>query len=45
MNLKNRNFLTLLDYSHHEIAYLLDLSKRLKIAKKKQTGNPQIKRA
>lgn len=43
MNLKNRNFLTLLDYSHHEIAYLLDLSKRLKIAKKNKQEIPKLK--
>lgn len=30
MNLKNRNFLTLLDYTPEEIGYLLDLSKDLK---------------
>ena len=30
MNLKNRNFLTLLDYTPEEIRYLLDLSKDLK---------------
>lgn len=30
MNLKNRNFLTLLDYTSEEIRYLLDLSKDLK---------------
>jgi len=35
MNLKNRNFLTLLDYTPDEINYLLDLSARLKDEKKK----------
>ena len=30
MNLKNRNFLTLLDYTPEEIRYILDLSKDLK---------------
>ena len=30
MNIKNRNFLTLLDYTPEEIRYLLDLSKDLK---------------
>lgn len=35
MNLKNRSFLTLKDYTKEEIRYLLDLSKELK-AKKKQ---------
>ena len=34
MNLKNRNFLTLLDFSKEEIRYLLDLSKDLKEKKK-----------
>ncbi len=35
MNLKNRNFLTLKDYSPEEIEYLLDLSAKLKDKKKK----------
>ena len=30
MNLKNRNFITLLDFSPEEINYLIDLSARLK---------------
>ena len=30
MNLKGRNFLTLLDYTPEEIRYLLDLAKDLK---------------
>ena len=34
MNLKGRNFLTLLDFSEEEIRYLLDLSKRLKEEKR-----------
>ncbi len=34
MNLKGRNFLTLLDYSPEEIAYLIDLAKDLKTKKK-----------
>ena len=35
MNLKGRDFLTLLDYTPEEIAYLVDLAAELK-AKKKQ---------
>ena len=35
MNLKNRNFLTLLDYTPEEMTYLLELAAELK-AKKKQ---------
>lgn len=38
MNLKNRDFLTLLDYSPEEIRYLLDLSKDFK--EKKHKGIP-----
>jgi len=38
MNLKNRNFITLLDFSTEEITYLLELSKRLK--KEKYEGTP-----
>ena len=34
MNLKNRNFLTLKDYTPDEIRYLLDLSAELKAKKK-----------
>ena len=34
MNLKNRHFLTLLDYTPEEIAYLLDLAARFKQEKK-----------
>ena len=34
MNLKNRHFLTLKDYSKEEIRYLLDMAHRLKKAKK-----------
>ena len=33
VNLKNRNFLKLLDYSTEEISYLLELSGKLKKAK------------
>lgn len=38
MNLKNRNFITLLDFSKEEIKYLLDLSQKLK--KEKYSGIP-----
>jgi ornithine carbamoyltransferase len=38
MNLKNRNFITLLDFSKEEIKYLLDLSQKLK--KEKYAGIP-----
>ena len=34
MNLKNRHFLTLKDYSKEEIRYLLDLAHQLKADKK-----------
>lgn len=34
VNLKNRSFLTLKDYSKEEIRYLLDMAHRLKKAKK-----------
>ncbi len=34
MNLKNRNFLKLLDYSQEEILYLIDLAEKLKEEKK-----------
>ena len=34
MNLKNRHFLTLKDYSKEEIKYLLDLAHQLKADKK-----------
>lgn len=40
MNLKGRNFLTLLDYSKEEIEYLLELSAKLKEKKKK--GEPTL---
>ena len=33
MNLKHRNFLKLLDFTPHEIRYLLDLASELKAAK------------
>ena len=35
MNLKNRNFLKLLDYTPEEIEYLIDLAIKLKKEKKK----------
>lgn len=38
MNLKGRNFVTLLDYTPEEISYLIDLAYRLK--KDKQEGKP-----
>ena len=34
MNLQGRDFLTLLDYTPEEIAYLLDLAAQLKAKKK-----------
>lgn len=43
MNLKNRNFLKLLDYTPTEIMYLLDLSSELKQAKKAGTEKPKLK--
>ena len=39
MNLKNRNFLTLKDYTPEEITYLLDLSAELKEKKKSLKAN------
>jgi len=41
LNLKNRNFLKLLDFSPEEIKYLLDFSKNLK--KSKQSGKEEKK--
>ena len=40
-NLRNRNFITLKDFSKKEILYLLDLANNLKSAK--YTGNEQQK--
>ena len=37
INLKNRNFLKLLDFTHEEINYLLELSASLKKEKKDGT--------
>lgn len=42
-NLKNRNFLKLLDFTPKEIEYLLDFSLELKKAKKARTENQQLK--
>ncbi len=42
-NLKNRNFLKLLDFSRQEIQFLLDLSRELKRAKYAGTEQPQLK--
>lgn len=36
VNLKNRSFLTLKDYSQEEIRYLLDLAHQLKKEKKRE---------
>lgn len=44
VNLKNRSFLTLKDYSKEEIRYLLDMAHRLKKAKKKWKSWNSIKR-
>jgi len=41
VNLRNRNFITLKDFSKNEILYFLDLSRDLKRAK--YTGNEQQK--
>lgn len=43
MKLKNEHFLKLLDYSPDEIAYLLELSHRLKKEKYEGTEKPQLK--
>ena len=40
MNLKSRNFLTLLDYTSEEIMYLLNLSAALKAQKETKTEKP-----
>lgn len=42
MNLKNRNLLTLLDYSPKEINYLLSLSKKLKKEKRRGSINKNL---
>ncbi len=43
INLKNRNFLKLLDFTPAEIAYLIDLSLELKKAKKAGSEIPRMK--
>ena len=43
LNLKNRNFLTLLDFSPQEIRLLLDLAKELKAAKYAGSEQPRLK--
>jgi ornithine carbamoyltransferase len=43
MNLKNRSFLKLLDFTTDEINYLLDLSIKLKAAKKTGTEEQKLK--
>ena len=43
MNLKNRSFLKLLDFSPKEIRYILDLSKKLKTEKKKGKEKKKLK--
>ena len=42
INLKGRSFLTLLDYTSEEIAYLLDLSAKLKQIKRNKTEHPKL---
>ncbi|MDH3713705.1 MAG: ornithine carbamoyltransferase [Gammaproteobacteria bacterium] len=42
-NLRNRNFLKLLDFSPKEIRYLLDLARQLKAAKYAGTEQPRLK--
>lgn len=42
MKLKGRDFLTLLDYTPEEIAYLLDLSAKLKEKKKSRYTAPPL---
>jgi ornithine carbamoyltransferase len=41
-NLRNRHFLTLLDFTPQEIAYLLDLARDLKAAKYSGTERPRL---
>ncbi len=43
MNLKSKNFLTLLDYTSEEISYLLKLAKTLKTEKKEGTAHQHLK--
>jgi len=42
-NLRNRNFLKLLDFTPEEIKYLLDLAAELKRAKRAGTEQPRLK--
>ena len=42
-NLRNRNFLKLLDFSPKEMQYLLDLARDLKRAKYAGTETPRMK--
>lgn len=42
-NLRNRNFLKLLDFSPKEIKYMLDLAADLKKAKYAGTEQPRLK--
>ena len=43
VNLKNKSFLKLLDFTPKEIRYLLDLSKKLKVEKKKGKEKKKLK--
>ncbi len=43
LNLKNRNFMKLLDFTPEEILYLLELAKKLKAAKVAGTEQPRLK--
>ncbi|MCH9851976.1 MAG: ornithine carbamoyltransferase [Alphaproteobacteria bacterium] len=43
MNLRGKHFLALLDFTPHEIRFLLDLARDLKIAKKLGNENQQLK--
>ena len=43
-NLKNRSFLTLMDFTPKEIEYLLHLAKELKIAKHARNRTAKTKR-
>ncbi|HOH82471.1 MAG TPA: ornithine carbamoyltransferase subunit F, partial [Candidatus Syntrophosphaera thermopropionivorans] len=43
VNLKNRHFLTLMDFTPQEIEFLLDLSLQLKKAKYAGTEQPRLK--
>jgi len=43
VNLKNRNFLKLIDFTQEEIRYLIDLSGKLKVAKNTGTEQQRLK--